>query len=253
MEYIIVRDNSNDLKPIEYLDTIENIDVPSIPIDIIEMFKNDYEFIAKLLEYKRDATLSFLKIYNTLNVFENNFNLKIEKEIKNFWEFFVFLKNTAKMFTIEGKNFFETKNENRYNNNFQLIDEKLLGPIIEKIFDKIYHCYLAKFPYWNDNKETQSDYININLKNKTDINNIRYYWNFQGIISVQDTNYGKLINGVSFKVKFSGAPQFQIVSFDLNLLKYFKKIEKNLKQYIDKVDDKIISQNLKNFQIDLDF
>ena len=26
MEYIIVRDNSNDLKPIEYLDTIEVVD-----------------------------------------------------------------------------------------------------------------------------------------------------------------------------------------------------------------------------------
>ena len=149
------------------------------------------------------------------------------------------------------KNFYENKNIN--NNHIKIIDEKFLGPIVEKIFDNIYHDYLKKFPDWCDKQKQQNEYININLKNKIDINNIRYYWNFQGVIYVQDTNYGKLINdNIFYKIEFNGTPKFQIVSFDLNILKYFQKIEKNLKQYIDKIDDKIISQNLKKMELDLD-
>ena len=250
MELIIIKDNKNNLNTLDYLDNIENIEVPSIPIDIIELFIKDYKFMAKFLDYKRDATLALLNIYNGLNIYDDNFNIKIEKEFKNFWDFFELLKKYSKIFTKEGLNFYANKNIN--NNHIKIIDEKFLGPIVEKIFDNIYHDYLKKFPDWCDKQKQQNEYININLKNKIDINNIRYYWNFQGVIYVQDTNYGKLINDIFFKIEFNGTPKFQIVSFDLNILKYFKTIEKNLKQYIDKIDDKIISQNLKKMELDLD-
>ena len=253
MEYIIVRDDKNNLAPIENInniENIENIEIPHISIEIINMFKKDFKFMENFLEYKRDATLALLNIYNTLNVFDDNFNLKIEKEFKNFWDFFQLLKNYPKIFTKEGLNFYANKNKG--NNNIHIIDEKLLGPIVENIFEEIYQGYLKKFHYWGDKQEKQSDYINIELKNKIDINNIRYYWNFQGIIFVQDTNYGKLIDDVFFKIEFNGMPKFQITSFDLNKLRYFNKIEKNLKQYIDIIDDKIITQNLKNIEFDLD-
>ena len=88
MEYIIIKDNKNNLNTLDYLDNIENIEVPSIPIDIIELFIKDYKFMAKFLDYKRDATLALLNIYNGLNIYDDNFDIKIEKEFKNFWDFF---------------------------------------------------------------------------------------------------------------------------------------------------------------------
>ena len=265
MEYQIVRDNRNDLKIIENkenldnidnidnlnnIDNIDNIEVPTIPIEIIEMFKKDYKYMAKLLDYKRDATLALLNIYNVITAFDDNFNLKVEKDIKNWWDFFIFTKQYAQIFTRQGIDFYANKNKN--NIQIQIIDEKFLGPIIDKIFYKIYYYYLRKFPYWNDPQGKQNDYINIDLKDKTVINNIGYYWNFKGVLFVQDTNYGKSTDGISFKVEFNGTPKFQIVVFDLSQLKYLKKIEKNLKKYIDKIDDKIINQNLKNLYLDLD-
>ena len=105
--------------------------------------------------------------------------------------------------------------------------------------------YLRKFPYWPDSPEKQSDYLNIELKNKIDIKNIRYYWHFQGIIFIQDTKYEDAIKGISFKVEFNGKPNFQITCFDLNRIEYLKKNEKKLKCYIDEIEDKIITQNFK--------
>ena len=254
MEYIIVKDNRTDLQlkeSIDNFDNIENIKVPYVPIEIVELFAKDYIFMAKFLEYKRDATLALLNIDNALTVYDDNFNLKFEKDIKTWWEFFELLEKYIKIFTCQGVNFYANKNKKKYNN-FQIMDEKYLGPIIEKIFMTIYHDYLKKFPYWNNEQGKQSDYINIELRDKTDINNIRYYWNFQGVIFVQDTKYDTSLDGNSFKVEFSGTPKFQIVAFDLIQLKKFKKNENRLRQFIDIIDDKIIEQNLKNFELDLD-
>ena len=87
--------------------------------------------------------------------------------------------------------------------------------------------YLRKFTYWPDSPEKQSDYLNIELKNKIDIKNIRYYWHFQGIIFIQDTKYEEAIKDSSFKVEFNGKPNFQIACFDLNKLEYLRKNERN--------------------------
>ena len=83
---------------------------------------------------------------------------------------------------------------------------------------------MNKFTKWYEENGKQRDYINIDMKDKTDINNVRYYWNFKGVIFVQDTNYGNTNNGISFKAEFNGTPKFQIVAFDLVQLKYFKKM-----------------------------
>ena len=245
MEYIIIKDNSNnDLKKIENL---ENIEIPYVPIEIIEMFRKDYEFMNKLLDYKRDGTLALLKIYDAVNIYDDNFNLNFEKNVRDWYEFFELLKKYTKVFTLEGLNFYKNKNEK--NNNFQIINENVLGPIIEKIFDIIYISYLRKFPYWPETGE-QNGYINIDLKNNIEISNIRYYWHFQGTLFVNDTKYRESNNGYFFKVEFNGKPKFQIVCFDLNKLKYLSLNENNLKQYIDMIDNKIIAKKME-FDFDI--
>ena len=47
MEYIIIRENDNDFRRIK---NPEKIEVPSIPIYIIEMFINDFKFMKKFIE-----------------------------------------------------------------------------------------------------------------------------------------------------------------------------------------------------------
>ena len=139
------------------------------------MFTKDYEFMKKYLEYKRDGTLALLKIYDVVNIYDDNFNLKAEKKVRNWFEFYELIKNYAKIFNNEGLNFYKNKMKNEINDNLQIINENVLGPIIEKIFELIYISYLRKFPYWPNSPGEQNDYINIELKNKTEINNIRYY------------------------------------------------------------------------------
>ena len=245
---MIINVNKNYLQKIE---SLENIEVPYIPIIIIEKILKDYEFMKKFLEYKRDATLALLNIYGAIIIYDDNFDLMVEIKVSKWDEFFTFIKNYAKTFISEGLNFYKSKQKNEFNNNFQIINENFLGPIIKKIFYEIYLRYLKKFPYWpQDSVREQNDYINIELTNQTDINNIRYYWNFQGIIFIQDTKNNE---SNSFKVKFNGKPKFQMVLIDLNQLKYLKTIENDLKQYIDMIEDKIIAQNLKNLNLEFDF
>jgi len=246
---------------------MENIEVPNIPFEIIEIFKNDYKIIKKLLEYKRDPTLALLKIYNAIFIYEDDFNLKIVENIINFlgnsdsaiielsqpgdreWcQIFENIKNNyCKKLTKEGLNLFKNKYKNSQINE---IDEKFFGPIIEKIFDEIYQSFSKKFSFQKDIPEKQNDYINIDLKDKTDINKIRYYWLFQGVIFAQiTTKYNESIKDKSFILEFNGNPKFRIFAFDLNSLDYFKRNESNLKTIIDIIDDKIMAQNFKNFDI----
>jgi hypothetical protein len=107
-----------------------------------------------------------------------------------------------------------------------------------------------KFFFFQKDPGKQNDYINIELKDKIDINKNRYYWLFQGIIFAQNTiKYNESINDNSFKVELNGKPKFQVVAFDLNLLNDLKRNKSNLKNIIDIIDDKIIEQNFKNFDI----
>lgn len=242
MDYIIVKENKNDFKNLEKIDSIE---VPYIPIDIIEMIIKDYKFIKKFIDYKRDGTLALLKIYDIINIYDDNFNLNFEKKIRNWYEFFTLIKTYSNIFIDEGINFYRNKNIL----NYELINKNFLGPIIEKVFDYIYLNYLKKFPYWPED-EKQNDFINIDFKNKIDINNIRYYYHLQGIITIQDAKCNNPI--YSFKAEFNGKPKLQIVCLNLNKIQYLRKNERNLKIYIDKIDDKIIAQNLMNLNLQLD-
>jgi len=241
-------ENAENINNFINIENIENIDIPSIPINIIEMFQKDWKFIIKHLEYKRDPTLSLLKINNAIiNIYDDNLKIKFEKEIKTKSEFLDLIKNCAKIFILEGLKFYNNKEKN--NNNIQLINEKFLDPIVKKLFDRIYTDYLKKISFSFDEQGKQNDCINLELMDKTDINNFRYYYNFQGVISIEHTNYGKSKNDFSFKIEFIGYPKFEIVIFDLNKLKILEKNENILKLYIDKIDEKIIEQNLKNFDL----
>jgi hypothetical protein len=55
--------NKNDYQDIQ---NIKNIEVPTYPIEIIDTLLKDYEFMKKFIDYKRDAFLALLNIYDTM-------------------------------------------------------------------------------------------------------------------------------------------------------------------------------------------
>ena len=67
---------------------------------IIEIFKKDFKFIGKLLEYKRDATLALLKLNNGITIYDYNFNLTVEKYIKDWSEFFELIKKNIQKYLL---------------------------------------------------------------------------------------------------------------------------------------------------------
>ena len=229
------------------VDKLENIDIPFVPIEIIEMIKKDWKIIAKLLGYKRDETLALLKINSAIiDIYDDNFNIKFKKYIKTSSEFLESTKKYAKLFTQEGLNFYMNKGKKKYNNDLEIINEKFLGPIVEEIFNKIYQGYSKRFFFSSDEEGKQNDCINIELKDKKDIYNYRYYYNFNGVILVEHTNNSKQKEEISFKVVFNGAPRFQIVVCNLNNLNNLEKYGfENLRNHVDKIGDKIIEQNLR--------
>lgn len=245
---IEVNKNINDFQEIQ---NIENIEVPDFPIEIIDILLKNYQFLKKFVDYKRDATLSLLKIYNAIFLYDDTFNLKIEKKLKDWKEFFELIISYIKEFTHEALKFYKAKEKNVLNYNFILLDENFLGAIIDKIIRKIYISYLKKFSYWVNSPGQQKGYINIELEEQNDFNNknIRYYWHFKGVIFVQDTKYDEPI---SFKAELNGNPIFQLVFFDLNQFQYLERNQQYLKQLIDLIEDKIKAQDLKNLSIDLE-
>jgi hypothetical protein len=241
-------DQNATLETLINIDNLKNIDIPFIPIEIIEMIKKDWKIIEKLLEYKSDETLSLLKIYRAIiDIYDDNFNIKFEKDIKTSSEFLESTKIYAKLFTQEGLKFYMDKEKKKYNNVVGLVNEKFLGPIVEEIFNNIYQEYSKKFFFSADEEGKQNDCINIELKDKKDIEIYRYYYTFNGVILVEHTNNSKQKDEISFKVEFSGAPRFQIVVCNLNKLQFLeKKSFENLKNDVDKIGVKIIEQNINN-------
>ena len=241
MEYIGTDEKGNKIEK------LENIEIPKIPIDIIDMLKNDYKFIKKYLDYKRDGTLALLKIYDSLIIYDDNFNLTFEKKFRNWKEFFESKDKYVRIFVIKANSFYN----NKYDCN--TTNKQFLEIIIEKILNIIYKTYKKKFFYCPISPDIQNDYINIDLKNKIDFNNNRYYWHFQGVIFIQYTKFEKLTDNYSFKVEFNGNPKFQIVCFDIKKLENFEKIEENLfKKYIDEIVKEIIEQSMKNINLEFD-
>ena len=122
MEYIIKRENKTDFQSIK---NSEKIEVPSIPIDIIEMFINDFKFMKKFLDFKRDGTLGLLKMNNIVNIYDDNFDINVNKKVRNY-EFFELIKKYAKRFINEVLNFYRRKEKNELIYNFLLINENFL-------------------------------------------------------------------------------------------------------------------------------
>ena len=123
MEYKIIRENNTDFKSIK---NSEKIEVPSIPIDIIEILINIFKFMKKFLDYKRDGTLGLLKMNNVVNIYDNNFDLNVKKKVRNWNEFFELIKKYTKIFINEGLKFYRRKEKNELINNFLLINENYL-------------------------------------------------------------------------------------------------------------------------------
>ena len=133
--------NKNDYQDIQ---NIKNIEVPTYPIEIIDILLKDYEFMKKFIDYKRDVFFELLNIFNTIVFHDKTLNLNFEKKIIDWKEFFEIMNNSAKEFTRAGKDFYKIKENNNININFQLIDENFLEPIMKKIFYNIYKSYLKK-------------------------------------------------------------------------------------------------------------
>ena len=77
--------NKNDYQDIQ---KIKNIEVPNYPIEIIDTLLRDYEFMKKFIDYKRDAFLALLNIFNTIVIHDKTLNLNFEKKIIDWNEFF---------------------------------------------------------------------------------------------------------------------------------------------------------------------
>ena len=89
-----------------------------MPIYIIEMFINDFKFMKKFLDYKRNGNLGLLKMNNVFNIYDDNFDLNVEKKVRNWNEFFKLIKKYAKIFINEGLNFYRRKEKNELINNY---------------------------------------------------------------------------------------------------------------------------------------
>ena len=243
-----INENINDFWGIQNL---ENIETPNFPIEITDILLKNFQFLNKFFDYKRDATLTLLNLYKSVVLYEDTFNLKIEKKLSDWNQFFELIISYIKEFTNEAVNLYKAKEKNGLNYNFNLLDENFLGSIINKIFHKIYKSYLKKFSYWVSTPGQQNGYINVELEEQNDIKdkNIRFYWHFKGVIFVQDTKYNEPI---SYKAELKGSPIFQLVFFDLNQFQYLERNQQYLKQLIDLIEEKIKIQDLKNLSIDLE-
>ena len=235
----------------------EEIYVPYIPHEIITIIKEDYPYIQELLEYKRDATLAFLKGYGAIAFYEGSLGLEVKSDVKNWEDFIEFSRNYTKKYVEEGLQEYqnEEKNEDDKKKKFQNLDMGLLDPVIETISDTINDEYLRRFPQW-PTSGTQEDYINVFLKNAIYTNNLKFYWVCRGTIFVKNTKYSSPREGCPYRAEFCGKPEFQFSYLDLDIIRQCNELAKNnmtkIKLYIDKIEKKYLNQIPSRFFIHMD-
>lgn len=228
---------------------------PFIPNTILTIFKNDYPYIQELIEYKRDGTLAFLKAYGAIAFYNGSLGLDVKKDVKNWSDFIEFSRNYTRQFVQEGLQKYQNKEKNNEKKQFQILDMGFLGPPIEMISNGINDSYLRRFPSW-PSSGTQEDYIQVEMKNSFETNNIRFYWVCRGTIFVKDTRYNYPINGCKYRAEFSGKPEFQIAYFDLDKIRQCNDLAKSqmsrIKQMIDTYEQKLLEQSLSKLLISME-
>ena len=235
----------------------EEIIVPYIPHEIITFFKEEYPYIQELLEYKRDATLAFLKGQGAIAFYKGGLGLDVKKDVKEWQDFIEFSRNYTRKFVQEGIQKYQKEEENvdDKKKKFIRLDMGLLGPAIEMISNTINDEYLRRFPKW-PTSGTQEDYIKVFVKSSLETNNLQFYWLCRGDIHVKDTKYSSPINGCPYRAEFSGKPEFQLAYFDLDKIRQCNEIARNnmkqVKSIIDKIENKYLEQTLNKLLINMD-
>ncbi len=89
-----------------------DIIAPFIPDSIMTIFKNDYPNIQELLEYKRDATLLFLKSQGAIAFYSGTLGLDVSQDVKDWAQFLEFSRNYTRKFVQDGLQKYQ--NEEKY-------------------------------------------------------------------------------------------------------------------------------------------
>ena len=234
----------------------EDIIVPYIPDAVLTIFEQNYPYIQKLINYKKDATLALLKGKGVMAFYEGIFGFDVKKDVKDWGEFVEFSRNYTHHFVQEGLQKYQNEEKNNEKKKFQILDMGVLGPAIDLISNAITSDYLERFPKWPNSGSTQEDYIKLDTKGYFEKHVIKYYWICRGRILVKDTHYSYARNGCYYRAEFSGKPEFQLAYFDMDKIKQYNEMAKinmnKLKEAVDIIEEKLIEQNFKNLLINFD-
>ena len=224
--------------------------IPKIPDPILTIFANDYPQLKELLDYKRDATLVFLKSQGAMAIYRGSLGFECAKDVKDWAQFIQFSKDYTQQIVQAGLQKYQTEEEGleEKKKQFNNLNLTLVSPAVEMISSIICEEYLNKFPSW-PTCGTQEDYIKIDIKSHLEYQQKRIYWACRGSIFVKDTRYASPRNGCLYRAEFSGKPEFQISYFDLEKIKLCNELAKRdmnfIKSKLDELDNKLINQQLE--------
>ena len=225
--------------------------IPKIPDPILTIFENDYPQLKELLDYKRDATLIFLKSSGAMAIYRGSLGLKCAKDVKDWAQFIQFSKDYTQEIVQAGLQKYQTEEEGleEKKKQFNNLNLTLVSPAVEMISSIICEEYLNKFPSW-PTYGTQEDYIKIDIKSHLEYKQKRIYWACRGSIFVKDTKYESPKNGCFFyRAEFSGKPEFLISYFDLEKIRQCNEMAKSniklIKKKLDELDEKLLNQKME--------
>ena len=232
-------------------------DYAFIPDNIMTILKNDYPYIQELLEYKRYGTLELLKSQRGIEFYNGKLGLNVKTKVKCWGDFVEFSRNYTRLLVQDGLQ--KYKIEERYlskeKQKYYVLDMGILGTIIEIISDGINDSFLKKFPDWPTDK-TQEDILEVLMKGLFETNDLKMFWLCRGNIYVKKTRYNRPRDGYPYKAKYFGKPELQISYFDFDKIKQFnemaKKNKEQIKNIINKLDQKLIEQGVENLLTNFD-
>ena len=236
----------------------EELIVPKISNAITTLIKNDYPEIKELLEYKRDATLVFLKSQSAFAIYDGKVEFNVAKDVKDWDEFEEYAEKYSKFIVQNGIQKYQKEEANlpEQKKQFNKLEKAIVDPAVKMISNTITKEYLNRFPFWPDSG-TQSDFIEIDLKTSQQTNDLRIYWTCSGQILVKDTKYDIPVDGNKYRAEFLGKPEFQLSIFDLAKIDLCNKMAKEnmnqLKNIIDEFDKKLLTQQMDKLLNGFDF
>lgn len=130
-----------------------------------------------------------------------------------------------------------------------------LEPIIESFFNGINHEHSKRFPSM-PTKGTKEEYIDLDIHQSSEINEIRIYNVCRGNILIKKTKYEYPQNEIPYRAEITGNPVIQIGYCNLDKINQWnnnpKELMKMFKEAIDKCEKKIIEQGASKLLINVD-